>query len=198
MTGFVEDGASGAEDDDANAIPLGFTIRALHNMIKRYLSVTMPQEARDATAGNVGILIYLDKHSDREVFPQDIENQFSITRSTVSRVLALMERKGMIRREPVLRDARLKRIVPTDRAHDIAQSLRDNADRADEMLLSGFSDEESAELRRLLLKVKGNLIATGKVCKTDACRDHGPEGVRASDRPPADSDRNTESNREWK
>ena len=26
----MEDGASGAEDDDANAIPLGFTIRALY------------------------------------------------------------------------------------------------------------------------------------------------------------------------
>ena len=37
-------------------------IRSLHNMINRYLAVTMPQEARIATGGNTHIIVYLERH----------------------------------------------------------------------------------------------------------------------------------------
>ena len=167
-SGLVSGPSTSPNGPDEDVMSLGFMIRALHNMIKRYLTVTMPQEAREATAGNVGILVYLDRHADREVFPQDLEDRFSITRSTVSRVLGVMERKGLIRRESVPRDARLKRIVLTDGARGIARLLHDNAGRAEDVLLDGFSDAEADELRRLLLKVRANLVATGKVCKAEA------------------------------
>ncbi len=78
------------------------------------------------------------------IFPQDVERRFGITRSTSSRVLALMERKGLIVRESVPRDARLKKIVLTDKSRDIAEALRANAVAMEGILLQGLSDDGSA------------------------------------------------------
>lgn len=62
--------------------------------------------------------------------------------STSSRVLALMERSGLIVRESVPRDARLKKIVLTDKSRDIAEALRANAVAMEGILLQGLSDDE--------------------------------------------------------
>ena len=132
-------------------------------MTSRYLSATMPEEAREATGGNAEIIMYLSRHEDREMFPQDIERRFGITRSTSSRVLGLMERKGLIRRESVARDARLKRIVLTDRARDIERLLHGNGERMESVMTAGIGDSDLATFRRCLDAMLDNLAATCKV-----------------------------------
>ena len=109
------------------AKPPSVAIRSLHNVVNRYLRVTRPEEAEDVSNGNVDIIVYLARHDNEEIFPQDIEQRFGVTRSTSCRVLGLMEQKGLIAREPVKRDARLKKIVLTDKSRHIAEVLRDNA-----------------------------------------------------------------------
>lgn len=102
-------------------------IRSLHNVVNRYLRVTRPEEAEDVSNGNVDIIVYLARHDNEEIFPQDIEQRFGVTRSTSCRVLGLMKQKGLIARESVKRDARLKKIVLTDKSRHIAEVLHDNA-----------------------------------------------------------------------
>ena len=96
-------------------------IRSLHNVVNRYLRVTRPEAAEDISNGNVDVIVYLARHDNEEIFPQDIEQRFGVTRSTSCRVLGLMEQKGLIAREPVKRDARLKKIVLTDKSRHIAE-----------------------------------------------------------------------------
>lgn len=50
-------------------------------------------EVESLSGGNIDIITFLARHSE-QVFPQDVERRFGITRSTSSRVLALMERKN--------------------------------------------------------------------------------------------------------
>ena len=56
-----------------------------------------------------------------DTFPKDIEKEFSINRSTTSEMLKLMCKNGMITREEVDYDARLKKIVLTEasRQHNL-------------------------------------------------------------------------------
>lgn len=75
--------------------PPSVAIRSLHNVINRYLAVTRPMEVESLSGGNIDIITFLARHSEQEIFPQDVERRFGITRSTSSRVLALMERKGL-------------------------------------------------------------------------------------------------------
>ncbi|WP_239457529.1 MarR family transcriptional regulator [Bifidobacterium pullorum] len=149
--------------EPADETPLGVLLRRLNNMTARYLGATMPEEAREATGGNAEIILYLVRHEDREMFPQDIERRFGITRSTSSRVLGLMEKKGLIRRESVARDARLKRIVLTDKARDIERLLHGSGDRMETTMTAGIAGADLAVFRRCLDAMMDNLAATGKV-----------------------------------
>ncbi len=83
--------------------PPSVAMRSLHNVINRYLAVTRPMEVESLSGGNSDIIIFLARHSEREIFQHAVERRFGITRSTSSRVLALMERKGLIARESVAR-----------------------------------------------------------------------------------------------
>ena len=75
--------------------------------------------------------MFLARNRDREIYQHTIEQKFCITRSTASRVLALMEKKGLIARESVAHDARCKRIVLTDKADAIVADLKANGERVE-------------------------------------------------------------------
>ena len=60
-------------------------------------------------------------------------------------------------------DARLRKIVLTDKARAIAEALRDNASRMEQVLLGGMSNAEVSQLLDLLDHMKRNLAATGMV-----------------------------------
>lgn len=151
------------ERETTEPTPIGVCVKGLANLTARYLTATMPDEAREATGGNAEIIIYLCRHEDREVFPQDLERRFGLTRSTLSRVLALMERKGLIEREAVERDARLKRIVLTDKARELEGRMRANADDMERTMCKGLSERDLEVLRRCLDVMRDNLVATGRV-----------------------------------
>lgn len=158
-----------ANESSSSPRPLGVEIRSLNNMIQRYLSVTMPEEAKDATGGNAEIIMYLACNEERDVFPQDIERRFSITRSTSSRVLGLMERRGLVERHAVQYDARRKSVTLTDRAYRIVELLRAAGEHAESVFTDGMSEEEIVMLRAMLAKVRANLVATGAVGRGDLC-----------------------------
>lgn len=143
--------------------PPSVAIRTLHNVINRYLYVTRPEQVKDVSGGNIDIIVFLAHHKDEEIFPQDIERRFGVTRSTASRVLALMERKGLITRESVPRDARLKRIVLTDKSHAIAEALRDNAKQMEDKLLERLGDAEIRQFMYTLDVMQTNLVSTGAI-----------------------------------
>lgn len=54
-------------------------IRSLHNVVNRYLRVTRPEAAEDISNGNVDVIVYLARHDNEEIFPQDIEQRFGVT-----------------------------------------------------------------------------------------------------------------------
>ena len=89
-------------------------IRRVDNLIFRKINQFARENGvEQATPMHGWIIEYLYRHRDAAVFQRDIEREFSITRSTVTNILQLMERKGYIERQSVPRDARLKRLVLT-------------------------------------------------------------------------------------
>ena len=68
--------------------PPSVAIRSLHNVINRYLAVTRPMEVESLSGGNIDSITFLERHSVRGRFPQDVERRFAITRSRPRRVTA--------------------------------------------------------------------------------------------------------------
>lgn len=103
------------------------------------------------------IIAYLYNNKDADIFQKDIEHEFSVRRSTVSKVLTLMEEKGHIKRIEVKTDKRLKKIVLTHKAEAIAEKLTQLRSNVDKKMVEGLSQTELEILVNILEKIKNNL-----------------------------------------
>ena len=99
-------------------------------------------------------------HEKAEVFPRDIEEAMNIRRSTATVLLQRMEKAGMLTREPVTYDARLKRIVLTDRAKELYHKIGQELATLEEVLTQGLSEEELEQFSMIMDKMKSNLRNT--------------------------------------
>lgn len=138
---------------------LSMEMRALSKAVDRYLGESMPESAREATGGNAHIILFLARNRDRTIYQHDIERKFCITRSTASRVLALMEKKGLIVRESVVHDARCKRIVLTEKADAIVADLKANGERMERLLVDGLTPLERETLFACIHRMRENIGA---------------------------------------
>lgn len=137
---------------------IGLELRSVNNLIRRYFEFASHKREIDSVTGNNGWIIgYLADHSDRNIFQKDIEEHFTITRSTASKVLTLMEQKGLIKRCAVEQDARLKRIVLTDKAWEIRKMMMQDGEALERVLTDGLEEEEIDALHRSLRKMRENL-----------------------------------------
>lgn len=91
------------------------------------------------------------------VFQRDIEREFSITRSTVTNILQLMERKGYIERRSVPQDARLKQLVLTEEGICFHEKTMLCFHQTDDYVAGLLTAEENTELLRLLNKLRDAL-----------------------------------------
>ena len=133
-------------------------LRRVDNLIFRRLNQFSRANGVEQTTPMHGWIIeYLYRHRDEPVFQRDIEREFSITRSTVTNILQLMERKGYIQRLSVPQDARLKRLVLTEKGACIREKTMQALHQTDEFVESLLTPEENAELLRLLNKLRKGL-----------------------------------------
>ena len=96
-----------------------FELKVVSNLIKRHINNSeCIRSIENITGTHAWALGYLYKNRDKDVFQRDIEEKFSVRRSTVTNILQLMEKNGVIKREPVEHDARLKKIVLTQKGID--------------------------------------------------------------------------------
>jgi Transcriptional regulators len=137
---------------------IGVELRALTNSIRRYFEFsTHRKEIQNTTGNNKLILNFLSQNQGRDIYQKDVEAHFNIARSTASKVLNLMEEKGLIRRLSVSHDARLKRIVLTEQALEIQSLMREDADKMEEKLTRGFTDTELALLHSYVMRMRENM-----------------------------------------
>ena len=137
---------------------LGLEIMRISTLIRRCADNTIPlQQVNNITGSNGWILQFLAEHEGENVFQRDLQNSFSVTRSTISKVVKLMESKGLIRRESVFSDARLKKLVLTDRGRKIHQLASAGNNGLETRMTRGFSQEEMESLMSLLVRISKNL-----------------------------------------
>ncbi|MBU5488178.1 MarR family transcriptional regulator [Clostridium sp. MSJ-8] len=138
---------------------VGLEIRRMNNLIRREVEKFECKRCGDKDLGTNGwILGYIYDHRDKDVFQKDIEDEFTIRRSTVSNILKLLEQKGMIVREPVSYDARLKRITLTEEAIDIHMTIRKDVSKLESKLTKGISKEEIDMFFNIMKKFQKNIL----------------------------------------
>lgn len=139
-------------------IRIGLEIRSLNNLIRRYFDFASHRKEIETITGNNGWIIgYLSENADKDIYQKDLEDHFTITRSTASNVLSLMEQKGLIQRQTVAQDARLKKIVLTEKAKKLAVLMCEDSMKMEKVLLRGFTDAETETLHSYIQRMKVNI-----------------------------------------
>ena len=137
---------------------IGGQIKSLSHLIMREIgNCICGKELDEATGNNMFIIGYLAHRKDRDVFQKDLEEFFSVRRSTMSNIVLRMEQKGFLIRKPVLHDRRLKKLVLTEKGESLHVMMESVVLRTEEKLTEGFSEEERETLSRLLEKLRRNL-----------------------------------------
>ena len=133
-------------------------MRRVNNLIFRKINqFHRENNVENVTPMHDWIMSYLFWHKDEPVYQRDIEREFSITRSTVTNILQLMERKGYIERQSVPQDARLKRLILTEEGVRIHEKTMLSLKQTDEFVSGLLTEEENTELLRLLNKLRDGL-----------------------------------------
>jgi DNA-binding MarR family transcriptional regulator len=137
---------------------IGFKVRILANLIKRDVEKSKSELGIDLPKGINGWAIsYFFDNSDKDIFQKDFENEFSIRRSTASNILKTMEQNGFITRESVVSDARLKKIVLTEKAINIHKSVLKSINEREERLRQNLSDQEIETFSKITDKLIKNM-----------------------------------------
>lgn len=151
---------------------VGYKIRLLHNQLHKrmeYNNKRSEAETGDLTRMQRFTIGYLHRNTDREIYQKDLESEFAISRATASNMLAVMERKGLIKREPVEHDARLKKIVLTEQAKQMHRQVEVAIRETESLLTKGMSEDDKRNLHRYLDRMIQNLVEEEGNTTTISC-----------------------------
>jgi len=169
---------------------VGFEVRVLHNLIRRHIdSSGVRAEMESITGTNGWVIVYLAQHMDEDVYQRDLEQTFSVRRSTMSNILALMEKKDLIRRESVSHDARLKKLILTEKALNICERAKNDRESTEAIICEGIPKDDLATFMSVIDKMKKNLEKSDGPCELDG--NHGPKHYKKR----TDSDKSEEKDK---
>lgn len=136
--------------------------RELHRLDKcigrHFCKYKCASESPDEITGtNMRIIRFLESNQENDIYQKDVEKEFGITRSTASRVLVLMEEKGLVKRTGVDHDARLKKLILTEKSQKMGQRMRQIGEETDEKLLEGFAEAEKEQLFSFIDRMMENI-----------------------------------------
>ena len=135
---------------------IGRKINILSHKIKRIIGkVSLEYGISSMQAKILGYIFH--QAPKRDIFQKTIEEEFDIRRSSVTSVLSLMEKNGLIERVSVCEDARLKKIILTDKGIEVHKSVYKEIEIVESIIYDSLSKEElelfSEILERLSKKI---------------------------------------------
>lgn len=146
-------------DTQRQKIHAGKLIHMLSHRLKRQNIVPCGEDGLTTMQKHVLKFILLET-LHRDIYQKDVEEEFQIRKSTATGILQLMEKNGFICRECSAKDARLKRIVPTEKAEILRREILENIRAMEKQLSEGIPEEDFKVCVNVLWKMFDNLAQT--------------------------------------
>ena len=121
----------------------GMWINILSHKIKKRMNTNMQSLGLTGVQSRVMPYI-LVKSADGPVFQRDVEAVFGLSRSTATGILQSMEKNDLILRESVASDARLKSLIPTQKAAYLDAQVGEYLRNTEQCLTRGLSNAQLA------------------------------------------------------
>ncbi|EOR27095.1 MULTISPECIES: MarR family transcriptional regulator [Clostridium] len=135
---------------------IGRKINILSHKIKRRIGkVSLEYGISSMQAKILGFISH--QAPKRDIFQKTIEEEFDIRRSSVTSVLSLMEKNGLIKRISVCEDARLKKIILTDKGIEVHKSVHKEIEIVESIIFNSLKEEELELFNEILEKLTKNI-----------------------------------------
>ncbi|NBH35937.1 MarR family transcriptional regulator [Clostridiaceae bacterium] len=108
-------------------------------------------------SGSQGKALHFILTQTQDIFQKDIEEEYSLRPSTATELLKKMEQNGLIYREPMANDARMKKIVVTNKALQYKDLVTKNILGLEEELTRDIPKEDLAVFFRVMEKMLENI-----------------------------------------
>ena len=129
---------------------VGRSVGMLSNLIRRHFSTFSFHGTLSGAQGKT-LHFILARGQECDVFQKDIEEEYSLRPPTD------MEKNGLIYREAVPYDARLKRIVATEKAMQYQELIHQSLEETEDRLTSGISPQDLAVFFRVINQMIRNM-----------------------------------------
>lgn len=142
-----------------NKLKLGLDIGKINHIISRSVDAAVIKAIDDnltvSQAYAIDFIILEGK--DKDIFQKDLEKGLDLKRSSISLMLNNMEKSNLIQRVPVSEDARLKKIILTDKSHKLYEKISIAIDSVENRLSNGITEDELKVFYNVLDKIRNNL-----------------------------------------
>ena len=135
---------------------IGKEMDIISNKIRRKMDNEISQYGITNVQGKIMGFLYFESRK-RDIFQKDIEHDLKIRSSSVTSVLKLMEKNGYIKRISVNYDARLKKIILTEKGDAIRKNVYRTIVSVEEKVQNCLTHEELQFLLAILDKLNRNL-----------------------------------------
>lgn len=133
-------------------------VKQLSNLIQRkFFKSEVKKKVDTMTFSHGWVIGYLYDNRNRCVLQSELEKEFRIRRSTITKILQLMEKNGLICRVPVENDARKKQLVLTPKAMQLHILVMNEMDETDRKIKKGINKKDLDTFFMVLNKMKSNL-----------------------------------------
>lgn len=148
---------------------IGTELRELNISLLRYVAKNKAKDKADCDANDnkdhpgklhglqIWVIDYLIKHQGEDVFQRDLEKEFVMRRPTATTFIKKLEQGGLIRRETVAYDARLKKLILTDKALGMQEMMMERKKTFETVLRADLSEDEIRQFVATIQKIKRNL-----------------------------------------
>ncbi len=134
---------------------IGREIKMTQNLIQRLMDTTTRLNSQGGVSFSVKqICGYLYCNSDKPIYQKDLEKVFSLRRSSASAQLKKMEEKGLITREGIPEDKRLKEIKLTPLAEKEVEKTIEEIKNIEAVISGGITEDEAEALLKTLKKIR--------------------------------------------
>ena len=106
------------------------------------------------------ILLELAKRDGRTQL--DLANATNLKAPTISVSLQKLEKEGYVSRRPDEYDLRATRVFLTEKGRELDNTIKGYIRREESLATSNLTEEESETLVKLLLKIRENLVGSGR------------------------------------
>ena len=134
---------------------LGFLTITTNRLMSGYFRKQLIESGVDLTAEQWGVLAQLWNRGN--IAQDELAFALCVDKSSISRVLDVMERKGLVHRKRDPADARRKVLYATPAAEDLKEQCKIVAESAMDKILHGISEKDHAVCLKVLARVKDNI-----------------------------------------